>query len=116
MCIRDRFSDEVHAVARCGNKLIVPRYARFKTPRVELLDLTTNERRSVEVPRMGGWNRMIKLSPDERFLCLESRMARNTCHVIVDLDDTSKRHVISETPLLARPVYGMSFHWVSDSH
>lgn len=108
------FRKAIQPVSQSGDFLIWAKHSRILRPRLGLLDLRAGEQRSITIKGLGGWNRLMQLSPDGRFLCTESRLAWVTCHAIIDLESPDRRHVISERPLIVRPIHSMPFVWLPD--
>lgn len=99
-------------VSQSGNVLMWVKYFAFWSPRLELLDIDTGNHREIPIKGLGGWNHLLQLSPDGRFLCAETQLAWYTAPAIIDLRDTQRRHIVSDRPLIARPVRAMQFVWL----
>jgi hypothetical protein len=108
------YSDDAQPVSQSGHCLMWVRHDRLRSSRLEVFDMNTADRQSIPISGLGGWNHLLQLSPSGRFLCAEARLAWNTCHVIVNLQDPRLRYVVSERPLIARPVHPMYFVWLPD--
>jgi hypothetical protein len=108
------FDKQFRPNSQSGGKLMRITRRPFRSPLLELLDITTKEYQSVAIKNLGGWNDIVQLSPDGRYLSAEFRMARNTCHAITDLKNLSRRHIISESPMILWPVCAKKIVWLTD--